>query len=228
MSINRKTGVIKRIIPTKLKGNIVYSEEGLEKSITFFGLKTTIDQKRTNYILGDIVEFDIITKNYGENNFDIAQNLTFIENKNIEKFKLTYNPEKIYTGFLKKYEDTYFVKEINSYIQFKVSNITPKFIVPEENSAVKFHLKGNQIRTLKANILDLEINNEFLHFRESETHEATITGIDDNWVYVTLNNFNFTGRINIKNRTTTFHIGENILVIYAGIFKRNINFITIL
>lgn len=230
MSIKSQIGVIKSIIPTKSKGNIMFNDNGKTKSIPFFTLRTQINNKKTKFIIGDIVQFDIISRNFGGVDFDVAENLVFVENKQLDNFLESYDSEREYKGFLKKYDNTFYVKESHSYIQFKVNrkNLTPKYIIPEENTLIKFNLKGKRARTLKANILNLQTNPIFLDFRKKEIRKAIITNLDKNYIHVKLINFDLVGVINIKDRECPYKIGESIFVIYAGIIKQKINFKTVL
>lgn len=220
---DKRVGIIKKILPIQQRGNIVYTDNGIEKSIIFYR------QNKIRYIVGDLVEFDIEKIEYNGNNFLVANNLLFIENSKLNNIINNHYFEKIYVGFLKKYNDKYYVKERESYIQFPVINLSPEFIFPDENSYVEFLLEGKKEREMKAVILNLEKSEDFRLFREKEIHKAVVTDINKDWIYVKVENFNISGRIYIKNREITYEEGEYIFVIYAGVSKKNhINFITVL
>ncbi len=223
-------GHVQKII-NNYKGMLFYIDDNnMEQSIIFYGLKVSKNKKRPSKLnIDDEVVFNIETSiNRHGDPYSYANIIRFIENKTLDKLIQEYFPEKEYYGFFKSNERNLWIEEANTHLRFYIDPLYPRFLTPEDNTLVAFHLRIKKNGNTKAFLIEPLPNPEYEKFREKEIQTAIITEITEKYIVVKLKDFSFTGLVHYYGKCP-YIVGEEIEALYAGINKfGSISFKTIL
>lgn len=206
-------GEVTAFYQTKKYGFI---QSGDEKYFFFMGNNELAERKKKglpphDFSIGDQVEFKL-EPGIKEGEYQ-AYDIIFLTNPSRENLVKEYQEKGILTGYLKKIEDDFFVKEINSY------SIIPLNICAEEldfenvytnrlNELVSFKLKNSKLRLdkLTAFLVDRKLSEKYLflfHLVESKQEiEVKVTGKNTKGIFLTYDNI-FSGFLMFKKSGIT-------------------------
>jgi ribosomal protein S1 len=147
--------------------------------------------KKHNYLIGDIVSFNLKSTKKGERM--MAANINFLYNNALDVLLNKAMTNNQFTGYLKFADGKYFIKEIDSYIFFPL-NVSAWQIMPAEDDMedpVEFTLQNMEHKErITASLLNNEYIPEFKlavkHFKSKKPVTATITKISPHGIYVNL------------------------------------------
>ncbi len=150
-------------------------------------------KKPQHYRLGDEVSFQLRLSDRGDKM--IAHNVTYRHNEAISLLLQKAVIENKFSGYLKKIEDQYFVKECDSYIFFPLQ-LSPWEIPPPitaENEVITFSFvnidKSNALKAeLSSHHYIPEYKKALHHFDKQTAIEATVTKVSTHAVYLNLFN----------------------------------------
>lgn len=233
------TGTISFINPHKKYAMIDYEVNGKKKSI-----KGNIDEKIQEeqkakglikkihqYNTGDVVRFKI--KKAGRGDLMIAYELEFLYNNNRSDIINKAKKENRFIGYLKKTDDGFFIKEIDSY-QFFPIQFSPWQIIPGEadmNEAKSFFLENLEkpektTAALFNNHFIPEFHTAVKYFKAKTIIEACIKKITPHGIYLDVINDKIHAKLNpaALNVTDvqTMQIGNMIKVIISYLNKNRI------
>lgn len=202
-------GKISFINHDKLFATIEYLQGTKPKSVNFKLTKETVSKKPHQYRLGDVVSFRTRLSDRGDKM--AAFDVKFLHNTAIDLLIQRAAIENRFSGYLKKVEDKYYIKEADSYILLPLQ-LSPWEVPPAptaENVMIAFSL----LNTDKPNALAAELfSHNYLpeyrkalqHFRNEIDAEATVTRISPHAVYLSL----FDQKINAKLPLSAFEKEE--------------------
>lgn len=202
-------GKISFINHEKLFATIEYLQGAKHKSINFKLTAETGTKKPHQYHLGDVVSFKTRLSDRGDKM--AAYDVKFIHNTAIDLLVQKAEIENRFSGYLKKVDDSYFIKESESYILLPLQ-LSPWEKPPAasaENEMVAFSL----VNTDKPNALKAELfSHSFIpeyrmalqHFNNEIEADAVVTRISPHAVYLAL----FNDKMQAKLPLTAFENGE--------------------
>jgi len=151
-----------------------------------------IIKKIHRYLVDDQVNFNI--KKTGENGSrQFAVNLQYLYNTALEIIINKANVENKFLGYIKKTEDDYFVKEIDSYLFFPLHVSAYETAPSEKQMADPVHFKFENIdkpEKLSASLYNHNYIPEFLaaiqHFKKQTIIDGTVTKITPFGIHLNL------------------------------------------
>jgi hypothetical protein len=186
-------GKISFINHEKLFATIEYLQGTKPKSVNFKLTAATINKKPHQYRLGDVVSFRTRLSDRGDKM--TACDVKYLHNTAIDLLIQRAAIENRFSGYLKKVEDNYFIKEADSYILLPL-HLSPWEKPPAptaENEMIAFSL----IHTDKANALAAELfSHSYIpeyrmalqHFNNEIDADAIVTRVSPHAVYLALFN----------------------------------------
>jgi hypothetical protein len=182
---------------------IEYTHNNKEKSVNFKTNAVDSDKKAHHYRLGDVVNFQMKLSDRGDKM--TAFNVKFLHNTAIDLLIQKAAIENRFSGYLKKVEDAYFVKEWESYIFFplKVSPWEKPPASTAENEAISFKLlnleKPNAITAeLFSHNYIPEYKMAVQHFKNKIDAEAMVTKVSPFAVYLGMFNNKIQAKLPLK------------------------------
>lgn len=196
---------------------IEYIHNNKEKSVNF---KTTTGKgkKAHQFRIGDGVEFRLRLSDRGDKM--AAYDVQFKHNTGISLLIQKAMIENRFSGYLKKVEENYFVKEIESYILFPLK-LSPWEVPPVEtatNEAISFSLLNlDKPNGLAAELFSHNYTPAYKkavqHFKNEIDVEATITRISPHAVYIDLFEGGMQAKLNLSDMDETLKIGDAVQVL---------------
>jgi hypothetical protein len=186
-------GKISFINHEKLFATIEYLQGTKPRSVNFKLTAETVNKKPHQYRLGDVVSFRTRLSDRGDKM--AAYDVSYLHNTAIDLLIQRAAIENRFSGYLKKVEDRYFIKEADSYILLPLQ-LSPWEIPPAptaENVMIAFSL----LNTDKPNALIAELfSHSYIpeyrmalqHFNNEIDAEAIVTRISPHAVYLGLFN----------------------------------------
>lgn len=170
---------------------IDYSYNNKHKSVNCKTDAADSSKKPHHYRLGDEVSFQMKLSDRGDKM--TAYNVTYRHNEAIAKMIQQSAIENRFSGYLKKIDDKYFIKEWESYILFPLQ-LSPWEVPPAataENEAISFSLvnldKPNAIKAeLFSHFYIPEYKKAELHFEKQFDINAVVSKITPYGVYLNL------------------------------------------
>ena len=176
---------------------VEYEQNGKKKTVTAnIDMKIQKQQKEQNlikkthhYLQGDVVEFRPKISDRGDRM--VAANMQFLYNNALDVLVNKSKNNNRFLGYLKKADDKYFVKEIDSYLFFPVP-FSPWQIEPTEtelNEQVTFSLENTDKKekifaVLSDNNYIPEFHEALKLFRAKTPIEAEIYNITAHGIYM--------------------------------------------
>jgi hypothetical protein len=164
-----------------------------QKSVNFKTDATDTGKKPHQYRLGDAVSFELRLSDRGDKM--TAFNVKYLHNEAIDLLIQKSVKENRFSGYLKRVDDTYFIKEWESYILFplQLSPWEKPPVETAENEPISFRLLN--IEKPKAICAELfshnyipEYKTALQHFDKGIDAEAKVTRISPHAVYLQLFN----------------------------------------
>lgn len=211
-------GKISFINYEKYFATIEYTHNSKHKSVNCKTNAPDSGKKPHQYKLGDEVSFQLRLSDRGDKM--TAYNVKFLHNTSIDLLIQKAAIENRFSGYYKKVDDKYFVKEWESYILFPLQ-LSPWEIPPAEtaeNEAIAFKL----LNLDKPNAVTAELfshnyipayRTALQHFTNKIDTEATVFRISPHAVYVTLFDGAIEGKLSLKDvEGTTLKEGDKVQV----------------
>lgn len=198
-------GKISFINHEKLFATIEYLQGTKAKSVNFKLTNETGTKKPHQYRLGDVVSFNTRLSDRGDKM--TACDVKYIHNTAIDLLVQRAVIENRFSGYLKKVEDSYFIKEADSYILLPLQ-LSP-WEKPPATTAENIMIAFSLVNTEKPNALMAELfSHSFIpeyrmalqHFNNEIDAEALVTRISPHAVYLGL----FNNKIHAKLPLTAF------------------------
>lgn len=184
-------GKISYINHEKLFATIEYMKGAKPKSINFQLTEATLHKKPHQYRLGDVVSFRTKLTDRGDkmNAFDVR----FLHNTAIDLLIQKANIENRFSGYLKKVEENYYIKEADSYILLPL-HLSPWEKPPAteaENEMVAFSLVNvDKPSALAAELFSHTYIPEYRmamqHYKNEIEAEGVVTRVSPHAVYLGL------------------------------------------
>jgi hypothetical protein len=174
---------------------------GKQKSVNF---KTNEEGRKSyQYKLGDVVSFQLKLSDRGDKM--TAYQIKFLYNTAIDLMIQKATIENRFSGYLKKVEDQYFVKEWNNYILFPLL-LSPWEVPPvstAENEPITFRLVNiEKPSTIAAELFSHNFVPEYKlaqqHFENKAEIEAVVFKVSPKAIYLKLLD-NIQGKLNIDD-----------------------------
>jgi len=184
-------GTISFVNYEKNFATIEYEAGAKKKSVNCkTGLEET-GRKTQHFRIGDVVSFQLRLSDRGDKM--TAYNIKFLHNTRLDLLIQRAAIENRFSGYLKKVEDDYFVKEIDSYIFFPIQ-LSPWEKPPvetAENQAISFRLlnleKPNAIvAELFSHNFSPAYKKALQHFKNEIDAEAVVTRVTPHGIYLDL------------------------------------------
>jgi hypothetical protein len=231
MDKNALTGKITFIHHDKNFATIEYTVNGKTKSINGnIDEQEQLKQKSKKLIkkvhpfhIGDEVSFIIVPTPRGDKM--MATQIQFLFNNELDNILNKATIENRFVGYLKKVDDTYFVKETSSYIPFTLI-ISPWEVPPNDtllNEPVFFKL-DNPEKGAKttASLFRSTYIPEYMRalklFNNKETIQATVYKVTPHGIFVNLVNDKIQAKIPETNNEQNIKVGDkiNVIITYLG------------
>lgn len=222
MSNTLHTGNVSFVNHEKKYIIIEYEING-KKKVVNANVDTKLLKKKHNFSIGDTVSFTVSLSGRGDRME--AKDLQFLYNTALDVLINKAKTENNFIGYLKIVEDSYFVKEIDSYLFFPVP-LSPWQIKPTEaelNEAVTFALENTD---KKEKITAKLYNNKYIpEFytavklnKAGTPAEATVYKVTPHGIYLNLIEDKIQVKLKFKEGVKT---GDNIAVkiVYLSPFK---------
>lgn len=224
MGANRLQGKITYINHDKRYAMLEYEAGGKKRVVKMLIGKT--ENKSSHFSSGDVVEFTL-THIKGTDRQE-ATEVTFKYNTALDVVLQKAKENNSFLGYLKQVGDDYFIKEINSYLFFKLQ-ISKWQIEPAENDVnepVAFYFEDfTKKEKLMAVLFDNEYVPEYLKavkmFKAQKPVPATVTKVMPHAIYVDIVGDVITGKLQ-NNREVQIgdtvdihitHLGKNKIAI---------------
>lgn len=198
MGANRLQGKITYINHDKRYAMIEYEAGGKKRVLKMVIGKS--DNKSSHFSSGDVVEFTL-THVKGTDRQE-ATDVAFKYNTALDVVLQKAKENNSFLGYLKQVNDDYFIKEINSYLFFKLQ-ISKWQIEPAENEVnepVAFYFKDiTRKEKLLAVLFDNDYVPEYLQavklFKAQKPVPATVTKVMPHGIYVNIVGDVITGKL---------------------------------
>jgi len=170
---------------------IDYTHNNKARSVNFKTDASGNDKKPHHYRIGDVINFQLKLSDRGDKM--TAYNIKYLHNTAIDLLIQKAAIENRFSGYLKKVEENYFVKEWDSYIFFPLI-VSPWEVPPAEtaaNEAITFRLLNLE----KPNAITAELfsHNYIPQYRKAVQHfnnkidiDAVVTKITPHAVFLNL------------------------------------------
>ncbi|CAN5392427.1 hypothetical protein BH10BAC3_BH10BAC3_30300 [soil metagenome] len=189
------TGIISFVHHQKYYATIDYKEGEKKKTINFQTdvkdeAKTGVSQKDKKHYFrtGDTVNFQIKLTPRGDRLN--AYNVKFLYNNELDKLLQQARTNNLFKGFLKMVDDTYFVKELHSYLFFPIV-FSPWENKPPENTfneAFEFGLVNMDKQNIAAELANPSYipayRTALKYYRDKTVINATVTKVSQYAVYI--------------------------------------------
>ena len=184
------TGRISFINYEKQFATIDYKQGNKQKSVNF---KTTSGKgkKPHQYRIGDMVRFNLRLSDRGDKM--TADEVHYVHNPELDQLIQKANRENRFSGYLKKVDDKFFVKEIESYILFPLQLSRWELPPAEtaENVAISFSLtdtdRPNSVRAvLFSHQYIPEYRIALRHYNEKTPADAWVSRVTPHAIYLEL------------------------------------------
>ena len=202
----------------KFFATIDYLSNNKERAVNFKTNAEDSNKKAHHYRMGDVVNFELKLSDRGDKL--TAFNVKFIHNTGIDLLVQKAAIENRFSGYLKKVEDDYFVKEWDSYIFFplQVSPWETPPVSTAENEPITF--KFLNLEKPNAIIAELfshsyipEYRMAFQHFDNQIGADAIITKVSPYAVYLGLFNDKIQAKLPLgKGESTELKEGDALKV----------------
>ncbi len=208
MSKTVHKGIISFIHHTKKNAVIDYEDSGKKKTV---GFKTDADASGTDkkakkphqYRVGDEVNFTVRLSDRGDKM--LASDIRFLYNTALEKLIHKAKTDNSFKGYLKKVDEEYYVKEIDSYLFFPLTISRWQKSPPESsfNEAVSFRLLNpDKPYSIAAGLMHPDYSPEYRkaqhHFTSKTPVEATITRVSPYAIYLNLFGDKVTAKLDME------------------------------
>lgn len=227
-------GVIDYYSPNWHFGFIGYKDENSnEKRVRFHSPDYILEGRKQKWVVGDIVRFSIIVGGNAKNpDSEIAQIVDYMGNPKLDELRERFqNGDRIIYGYLVNNGGTLYFREASSNIQFRVrrSAVHVGYILPERGTLVRGQLvNAGRMNSAQVIPLDIECDETSKRFYNnlSNLFEGVVTDIQNNLLFVKLNDYPYTGTVSFKEGENTYAIGDSILVWVKKISGTSIAFST--
>lgn len=186
---------------------IEYNQNGKEKSVNFKTSAVDSDKKAHHFRLGDVVNFQLKLSDRGDKM--TAFKVKFLHNTAIDLLIQKAAIENRFSGYLKKVDENYFVKEWESYIFFplKISPWEKPPVSTAENEAISFRfLNFENSNALTAELFSHNYIPEYKmaaqHFKNKIDADAVVTKVSPYAVYLGLFNNKIQAKLPFKKGET--------------------------
>jgi hypothetical protein len=186
-------GKISFINYEKLFATIDYTHNNKQKSVNCKTYVPGTDKKPHHYRLGDVVSFQLKLADRGDKL--TAYNVKFLHNEAIDLLIQKSAIENRFSGYFKKVDDLYFVKEWESYILFplQLSPWENPPAVTAENEAIAFKLAnlqkpGSIVAELFSHSYIPEYRMALQHFNNEIDIDAVVSKVSQYGLYLNLFN----------------------------------------
>ncbi|MGB3007745.1 MAG: hypothetical protein WBC06_14605 [Chitinophagaceae bacterium] len=198
----------------KYFATIEYVQNSKVKSVNFKTNAADSDKKAHHYRLGDVVNFQMKLSDRGDKM--TAFKVKFLHNTAIDLLIQKATIENRFSGYLKKVEEEYFVKEWESYIFFplQLSPWEKPPVATAENEAISFRFLNLE----KPNAITAELfSHNFIpeykmavqHFKNQIIADAVVTKVSQYAVYLGLFNNKIQAKLPLKKgEVTTMKEGD--------------------
>ena len=184
-------GTISFVNHEKNFATIEYEQGTKKKSVTFKTNLEDANKKAHHFRPGDTVSFQLRLTDRGDK--QTAYNLKFLHNTQISLLVQKAAIENRFSGYLKKLDDKYFVKEWNSYIFFPLQ-LSPWEVPPvdtAENEAITFRfINPEKPNSLVAELFSHnyipEYRKAIQHYKNEIAIDAVIARISPHSIYLNL------------------------------------------
>ena len=211
-------GIISFVNYEKHFATIEYEVGAKKKSVNCkTGLEET-GRKTQHFRIGDTVSFQLRLSDRGDKM--TAYNIKFLHNTKLDLLIQRAAIENRFSGYLKKVEEDYFVKEIDSYIFFPIQ-LSPWEKPPvetAENLAISFRLlnleKPNAIvAELFSHNFSPAYKKALQHFKNEIDAEAVVTRISPHGIFLDLFEGGMQAKLPVEKGTDPgVKAGDNLLV----------------
>ena len=184
-------GKISFINQEKQFATIDYLQGSKEKSVNF---KTTIEdsgKKPHQFRVGDVVSFQLRLSDRGDKM--TPYQIKFLHNESIDLLIQHAAFENRFTGYLKKIDDQYYIKEVDSYIFFplQLSPWEQHPVATAENQLISFSLvnldRPNAIAaTLFSHVFIPQFKTAEVYYENQTPLKATVSRVTPHSIYVDL------------------------------------------
>lgn len=186
-----------------------------------------LNKKPHQFRIGDVVSFQLKISDRGDK--QTAFNVKYLRNEAIDLLVQKAAIENRFSGYLKKVEDKYFVKEVNSYILFPLQ-LSPWEVPPAttaENEIINFRL----VNLEKPNAILAELfSHNFIaayrqalqFFEKQKIVDAVVTKITPHSIYLGLFNEKIQAKLPIVELTNDIKEGEKLQVLITYLTKTKI------
>lgn len=218
MGVNRLQGKITYVNHQKQYAMIEYEAGGKKRVVKM--LINNAESKSATFSSGDIVEFTL-THIKGTDRQE-ATEVAFKYNTALDVVMQKAKENNSFLGYLKKIGDEYFIKEINSYLFFKLQ-MSKWQIEPEENEVnepVAFYFEDI---TKKERLLAVLFDNDYLPeylqavklFKAQKPVPAVVTRVMPHGIYVNVVADVVTGKL-VNDRTVQVGNTVNVNITHLG------------
>lgn len=158
-----------------------------------------------SFVSGDIISFKL--GHVSGTDWQSADEIQFLFNAALDVVLQKAKVLNQFSGYLKKVDDDYFVKEINSYLFFKL-NVSRWQLPPKEtleNEQVEFYLENMEKKgKLAAILFDNDYIPEFTKamkaYKAKEIIETSVTKISPYSIYVNVFGDALTGKLDVNDK----------------------------
>lgn len=198
----------------KYFATIEYVQNSKVKSVNFKTNAADSDKKAHHYRLGDVVNFQMKLSDRGDKM--TAFKVKFLHNTAIDLLIQKATIENRFSGYLKKVEEEYFVKEWESYIFFplQLSPWEKPPVATAENEAISFRLLNlERPNAITAELFSHNFIPEYKmavqHFKNQIIADAVVTKVSQYAVYLGLFNNKIQAKLPLKKgEVTTMKEGD--------------------
>lgn len=198
----------------KYFATIEYVQNSKVKSVNFKTNAADSDKKAHHYRLGDVVNFQMKLSDRGDKM--TAFKVKFLHNTAIDLLIQKATIENRFSGYLKKVEEEYFVKEWESYIFFplQLSPWEKPPVATAENEAISFRfLNLEKPNAITAELFSHNYIPEYKmavqHFKNQIIADAVVTKVSQYAVYLGLFNNKIQAKLPLKKgEVTTMKEGD--------------------
>ncbi|MBL7730049.1 MAG: hypothetical protein JNM88_02645 [Chitinophagaceae bacterium] len=197
-------GKVSFINHEKFFATIEYRQGAKQKSVNCKINADDINKKPHQFRLGDVVSFQLRLSDRGDKM--TAYNVKYLHNEAIDLLIQKSALENRFSGYLKKVDDKYFVKELNSYILFPLK-LSPWEMPPAqaaENVAIAFSLANLEkpnalVAELFCHSFIPEYKMAWQHFINEIDADAIVTRISPHAVYLGLFDNKIQAKLSLKD-----------------------------
>lgn len=225
MAANKLEGKITYINHEKNYVMVEYEAGGKKRVVKG---KATSAKSNHQFVPDDIISFKL--GHIAGTDKQSAEDIKFLYNTALDVVLQKAKIANQFTGYLKQVNEDYFVKEINSYLFFKI-NLSRWQLPPKEtivNEQVEFFLDNLD---KKEKVSALLFDNDFIPeyskalkaFRGKEIIETTVTKISPHGIYVNVFDDKITGKLDPENeKLSAVKVGDTVPVMISYMSKDKI------